>query len=141
MTPRREQIFAWIESELVGRSTAQEVERMPSSDPAKFPAFHIFDEGDEPDEDETGCDNRILTARIEGYVEGGNGAAAHAAANALYAEAIEILFVEPVLNGLAEEINQGSLKPAVANLASKRRIGFDLTLTIHYQTPRGEPEG
>ena len=140
MTAVREEIFAHIEACLAEAGIANEVERMPSSDPAKFPALHIFDEGDDPDEGEAGTARKLMTVRIEGYVETGNGREAHGEANQLYARIIELLFTEPVLGSFATEIEEGGLRPAVANLASKRRLGFDLTLLIYYATRRGEPQ-
>lgn len=137
--PVRERIFAAIESLLSAMPGVAEVERMPSSDPAAFPALHIFDNGDSPDPEEAGTSRWLMSVRIEGYVQGGDGPEAHAAANALYADVIEVLFVEPVLGGLATEIEQTGLRPSVANLARARRIGFDLPLSIYYATARGEP--
>lgn len=142
MTAIREQIFAAVAAALAAIDGVEEVERMPSGDPLAFPALHLFDNGDTRAEDgeEAGTTRWALQLGIDGYVKGGDGAAAHAAANALYASVIEALFVEPYLGGLVEEIEQGRLNIGVAERASARRVAFSLDLTIHYATRRGSPQ-
>lgn len=140
MTPVRERIFAAIEAALVAAGIASEIERMPSAGPTKFPALHIYDGGDSPDTGEAGTDRWAMSVEIEGTVEGGTGPEAHAAMNLLDAQVIQSLFVEPVLGGLATEIEADALRPLVAERASKRRLGFTRTLTIHYATRRGSPQ-
>ncbi|MGD9470616.1 MAG: hypothetical protein AB7G24_00795 [Novosphingobium sp.] len=136
----REQIFAAIETALAGVGGAAEVLRMPPGDPATFPAVHIFDEGQEPEEGEAGTERFALNVGIDGYVQQADGAAAHTAIHALYAAVIEALFPQPYLGGLVEEIDQGRLNVNVAERASKRRMAFSLDLTIHYATRRGSPQ-
>ena len=140
MTAVRELIFAAIEAALTQAGIAQEIERMPASGPSRFPALHIYDGGDSPETGEAGTDRWALSVEIEGTVEGGTGPEAHAAMNLLDAQAIEALFVEPVLGGLATEIEAGALRPLVAARASKRSVGFTRTLTIYYATRRGSPQ-
>lgn len=142
MTAIREQIFAAIETALVNAGIAREVERMPSGDPASFPALHIFDDGHGPEIGEAGTQRQALAVGIDGYVSGGDGSAAHAELNALYAGVIEALFPEPYLglNGLVEEIEEGGFRPTVAERANMRRMAFSLDLTIHYATRRGMPQ-
>lgn len=140
MTAIREQIFAAMEASLVAIPGVQEVERMPSGDPAAFNALHLFDNGDEPDEGEAGTHRFVMRVGIDGYVSGSGGAAAHAAANQLYAAVVEALFVEPVLGGLASEIDIDSLQVLVAERANARRVAFSLDLSIHYATRRGSPQ-
>jgi len=140
VTSVREQIFARIEWQLNAVYAAQEIERMPSSEPAAFPALHIFDGGDEPADGEAGTDRWAMSVEIEGTVEGGTGSEAHAAMNALDAKVIETLFAEPLLDGLVTEIEASSFKPQVVERASRRRLGFVRGLTIFYATRRGSPQ-
>jgi hypothetical protein len=140
VTAIREQIFAAIDARLEPLVTDGEYARMPSGDPSKFPALHLFDQDDAVDEGEAGTTHRVLSLGIDGYVQEPGGAAAHAAANALYAAAIEALFTEPVLGGLAHEITEQRVQFTVAERASKRRVAFSLDLTIHYATRRGSPQ-
>lgn len=138
MTAVRELIFAGIETALDG--AAEEVERMPSGDPSAWPALHIFDDGDRLVEGETSTDRWDLSLGIDGYVEGGSGAEAHAAINALYATVIERLYADHVLAGLVTEIQAEGVRFLVAERASKRRLAFSLDLTINYATRRGRPQ-
>ncbi len=118
---------------------AAEVELMPSGDPSRFPALQIFDEGDQPDEGEAGTSRWIMTLGIDGYVEGGVGSEALGALNELYADVVEALFAEPVLGGIATEIEITGFKPTVAERASARRMAFSSSLQIYYATRRGRP--
>ena len=140
MTAVREQIFAAIEAALAGAQIAEEIERMPASAPNRFPALHIYDGGDAPEIGEAGTDRWAMSVDIEGSVEGGTGPEAHAQMNQLDVKVIEALFVEPVLGGLATEIEAGALRPLVAERTAKRRLGFTRTLTIYYATRRGSPQ-
>ncbi|UAK24349.1 hypothetical protein [Sphingomonas nostoxanthinifaciens] len=139
MTALREQIFALIEERLGGIAGVSEVERMPSSDPVSFPALHIFDGGQAPDWDETGVTRYDMTVVVEGFLEASGGAEAHKALNALYVDVVTSLMTEPPLDGLAETIDEGGFRPAVAPLASVRRLGFSLTFQITFPTERGDP--
>ena len=140
MTAVREMIWSQIESQLMTAAIAQEIERMPSSNPSKFPALHLFDGGDESDLAEAGTDTWIMRVDIEGTVEGGTGSEAHASLNALDTSVIEIIFTEPLLGGLVTQIEAGSLKPMVAERASRRRLGFVRSILIHYATRHGSPQ-
>lgn len=140
MTAVREQILAAVDALLAAIDGVEEYERMPSGDPARFNCLHLFDMGDKPDTGEAGTHRFAMSIGIDGYVEGGSGAAASAASNALYAAVIEALFTEPVLGGFASEIQIESFRPTVAERASKRRIAFSLDLTIFYATRRGSPQ-
>lgn len=120
-------------------TTAQEVQLMPSGEPERFDALHIFDEGQSPVEGEVGTSRFAMSIGIDGYVSGGTGTDAAAALNSLYADTIEALFTEPVLDGLATEIAESGLKIMVVQRASARRLSFDLSLTVFYATQRGSP--
>lgn len=141
MTAIREQIFAEIETRLRAIEGVAEVARMPSGDPSRFPALHLFDQGHRPSDSgpENDAQLQALSVGIDGYVQGGDGSAAHAAVNALYADVIEALFPEPVLGGLAAEIEEMNFTVEVAERANARRLAFSLDLTIHYATRRGMP--
>lgn len=139
MTAVRELIIQRVVSLFSGTS-AQEIEQEPSGDPSRFPALQIYDLGHDPVLGEAGTERFILSIGIDGFVEGGSGAAARADRNALYAEVIEALFADGAFEGLAEEIEQGKLANSVADLASKRRLGFSLDIMIHFATARGAPQ-
>lgn len=140
MSAIRAQIFGKVDALLSPLAT--EYARMPSGDPAAFPCLYVFDNGDRPAEDgeEAGTQRKLLQIGIDGYVEGGSGAAAHDAAHALYASVIEALYAEPVLDGLASEITEVKLDMDVAVRASARRIAFSLDIEVHYATRRGMPQ-
>lgn len=114
-----------------------EVEVMPSGDPLSFRALHILDLGQSPGDDDSQGDRRILDLSIEGFVELGDGPAAHAALNALYADLIDALMPDPPLGGLAETIDEGAMQIVVATLADTRRMAFSLGFEIGFSTPRG----
>lgn len=142
MTAVREDIFAAIETRLRQIAGVAEVERMPSGDPSRFAALHVFDQGHRPSDSgqEAETQHQALGVQVVGFTQGGDGSAAHAELNALYAAVIEVLFAEPVLGGLATEIDENSFAPDVAFLANKRRLAFTLDLTINYATRRGMPQ-
>ena len=124
---------------LTGGTGASEVELMPSGEPEKFSALHIFDEGQDPEPGEVGTERFALSIGIDGYVSGGAGREALEALNNLYADTKEALFAEPVLGGLANEIEETSFRVHVTERASKRRLSFSLGLSVHYATQRGSP--
>lgn len=133
----REAIFAEVETRLRSLPSALEVERMASGDPSSYPALNIEDGGQNADnETEGGATRYDLTIAIEGYVSGGGGAEAHAAANALYGDVKKVLLSEPPLGGLAEEINEGGARFAVAILSNERRIGFVAEFIVRFVAPR-----
>ncbi|MEO1221582.1 MAG: hypothetical protein AAFY42_09585 [Pseudomonadota bacterium] len=135
----REQILAAVETLCGTVEGVAEVERMPSGDPASFPALHIFDQGDEPaqEEEETDTEAFWLQIGIDGYV---TESPASTAANALYAALKEILMAHPPIGGIAEEIRQGRLDMAVAERAKDHRLGFGVEFNILYRTRFGRPQ-
>lgn len=141
MTAVRERIFAAIEARLLAITdpAVAEVRRMPGGDPTQFPALFIFDQGDSiaKEEEETDTMAFVMSVGIDGFV---TGTAPHTAANALYAAAVEALFPQPVLDGLATEIRIVRLDMATAERAKDHRLGFGLELAIHYHTRFGEPQ-
>jgi hypothetical protein len=141
MTAVRERIFVEIEARLAAITSpaVQEVERMPPGDPTRFPALFIFDQGDRLAEEEEETDQMafVMSVGIDGFVAGD---APHTAANALYAAVVEALFPQPVLGGLATEIQIVRLDMAVAERAKDHRLGFGLELALHYHTRFGEPQ-
>lgn len=139
MVAVREVILQRVVTLLSGTS-AQQIEEEPSGDPSRFPALQIYDLGHDPVTGEAGTERFILSLGIDGFVEGGTGASARADRTALYAEVVEALFAEGAFDGLAEEIEQGKLANSVADLASKRRLGFSLDIMIHFATARGAPQ-
>ena len=137
--PAREQIFQVIDARLAPGVASYE--RQPSSDPAKFPARHVFDNGERPVGSESGATTRkTLTITVEGYVEGHSGAGAHAALNALHASTVALMMTEPPLGGLVETIEEArDLRVDVAELANKRRLGFSQDFEVTFSTVRGDP--
>ncbi len=117
-----------------------ETELMPSADPIIFPALHVFDPGHETDVTTApGVTRYDLTLTVEGYVEGEGGAAAHADLMTLYTETVAALITDPPLGGLAETIDEGAMRVAVAPLASARRLGFSLEINITFPASRSNP--
>ncbi|MCK0531453.1 hypothetical protein [Sphingobium agri] len=135
----RETIFAEIERRLNDIAGIQLVERMPSGDPDAFPCLSIFDGNQEVVEEGSAHTRHSLTVMLEGFVEGASGANVHAALSALYADAVVALITEPPLGGLAETISEAGMRVSVAELASKRRLGFGLDIQIEFSTQRGNP--
>lgn len=140
MTAAREAIFAKIEELLNAISGVNEVERMPSGDPAKFPALHIWDEGQRPEQAEAGVTEYGMTFNIDGYVQAAGGSAAHTALNALHSSMVQALVTEPPIGGLVDEITEGAMNVSIAPLASKRRLAFTAEFTVNFPTNRGNPD-
>lgn len=140
MTAVRHQIIMKALDLLQTAGIAQEVEVMPSADPAGFPALHLFDVGQEPTPGEAGTERFNLLLGIDGYVQQADGEEALAAINALYAGVIETLFPQPYFDGLVEEIDQGKLTVNIAERANARRLAFSLDLNLSYATRRGSPQ-
>lgn len=130
-------IFAEVETRLAAIAGVASVERMPSGDPDAFPALVIDDGGQSIEDAEAATTRYRLRLTIEGYVVGGEGAAAHDALSDLYADVIAVLMTEPPLGGLAETISEGDMRPAVTELADRRRLAFALDIDITFPTPRG----
>jgi hypothetical protein len=140
VTAKREAIFALIEQRLIALTSAVEVERMASGDPSAFPSLNIEDGTQKADpEMETGVTHYALTIAIEGFVAGGNGPEAHAAASALYVECVTALLTEPPLDGLAYRIEEGEARFAVALLSDERRIGFVCEFIVEFVADRLSP--
>jgi hypothetical protein len=139
MTAAREQIFAELDARLSAIEGVAEYERLPSGDPNRFPAVHLFEGGQSPAESEVGSSQKMLRVTVEGYVKGGSGTAAHAAMNALHAKVVSALMTDPPLGGLAETVVDSDLRVDVAELASVRRLGFAQDFDIQFATPWGDP--
>lgn len=137
----RGEIFEAIEARLraIEMPTIAEVELMPSGDPVSFPALAIYDDGQQLDTDDVTASWYSLGVMVEGFVETADGREAHAAMNELYAAVIRALLPEPPLDGLVETITEGAMRVSVADLASKRRLGFALDLTLTFPTRRDDP--
>jgi len=140
MTAKREAILAAIE-EALASTDAVEVEADPTGDPTRFPALCILDGGQQvvAGQGEVGQTRYNMTVVIEGYVEGGTNAAARAALNELYLQTVTALLVDPPLGGLATSIDERDLRIDVAELASKRRLAFALSLDIEFSARRESP--
>lgn len=140
MSTIREQIVAAFMLGLVDAG-AEELELMPSSDPASFPALHFIDEGQGRETDyEPGANRYRMAFTIEGFVEGTGGAAAHAALNALYSKTLSSVVRTADASDLIEEIEEGSMRIAVAPLANMHRLAFSHDFTVTFVTLRGKPD-
>jgi hypothetical protein len=137
------QIFAEIDERLAPAAIdgLKSYERMPSGDPAKFPALVVYDDGDDLAEQETGSTRLGLMVSVEGYMEGQGGAATHDAMLQLHAAVVAALCDDGGnLGGLVENIEiAGRRRVVVAQLANKRRIGFAQDFEITFATERGNP--
>lgn len=135
---QREIFFAAVEAAL-NTTDAVEVERMPSSDPASFPALHIIDDGQSIGETEAGATRYQISFSVEGFVQGEGGSAQHSALNDLHAQAVTVVMaligrVDPL-----ENIEEGDCRIAVAPLASQRRLAFAQDFVATVVTRRGHP--
>jgi len=140
MTAKREAIFAEIETRMRAIAGVGEVERMPSGDPTRWPAIGIEDGVQSADGNtEPGVNRYDLPVTISGFVEGGGGSTAHAAANELYRAVVAAMISDPPLGGLAEEVTEGDLRMQVAMLADRRRIGFELDFSITFVADKFNP--
>jgi len=117
----------------------KELEIMPSGDPAKFHALHIFYPGHDPSGEEPGATRYAANIEIVGFVENRDGAQAFADLAGLYAAAVASLLTEPPLGGIAETINEGSFRALTAPLANIRRLSFSLVLSLGFAAKRGDP--
>lgn len=129
----------------VAAAVAGSYERMPSGDPDTFPALEGYDHGDSPDEENDSGGTRLnLEVTVAGLVQGASGAAAHNALIDLHARTVKALCGDASANlgGVAgvESIEIfGRRRVDVAELASKRRLGFEQDFRIQYSTVRGDP--
>ncbi len=134
----RETIFAAIEAALAATG-AQEIERMPSSDPMDFDALHIMDDGQKEIEGEAGATRYALDISVDGFVEGAGGSAMHARLNALHAATVRaVIGLIPTVD-VIEHIEEGDLRVDVAEMASERRLAFSQDFIITFATRRGQP--
>lgn len=139
MSSIRAQAIADMEQRLGTVEGVAEVQVMPSGDPIDFPALHLFDDGHDPENSDAGGTRNAATPRVEGYIEEAGGAAAYAALDALYVATVKALITDPPLSGLAETIDEGSVRIFTAELASARRLSFALDLPITFSHRRGDP--
>jgi len=116
-----------------------EVEILPAGDPVSFNAIHLFDGGHRVVPHDAWTVGHDMTLIVEGYVEGAMGVDAHRELASLHAVCVAALVSEPPLGGLAETIDEGDLRIAVAPLASKPRLAFAADFQIGFATRRGDP--
>lgn len=136
MSAVREVIFAAIDTALA--LDVNEYERMPSGDPARFPARHVHDGGQQRVESEAQFSRYAMEVTVEGFVEGNGGAEAHAALNRLYADTVTRMLA--LIGGAGiEEIEEGDFRPAIAPLAASRRMAFSQDFRVTFATRRGDP--
>lgn len=136
MTAVRETI--WLAIDAAMTADVEEYERMPSGDPAKFPARHGSDSGQSTIEREAQNSRYSMDVTIEGFVQGQGGAVTHGQLNELYADTVKRMMAlsdHPAI----ESIEEGDFRPGVAPLASNRRLAFAQDFTIIFATRRGDP--
>lgn len=140
MTAVRETILQAVEAAIIA-THADEVERMPSGDPASFPAVHIYDDGQGDDAPaEAGTVQYTMELQLEGFVERAGGSAAAGELNALYAAVVKaIMALEDPALGIVDIVER-RMRVKVAPLASARRLAFELDFDITFVTRRGDPE-
>ena len=141
MTAKRESLLVAIEEALTTGTDAIEVIVDPAGDPSSFPALCIVDGGQRVAEGqgEVGQTRYIMAVIVEGYVEGGTNAAARSSLNDLYLQTVAALLVDPPLGGLADRLDERDLRIDVAELASKRRLAFALSIEIEFSARRESP--
>lgn len=118
---------------------AAEVELMPSADPVEFDAIHLFDDGQGIGDAQAMTTQYDMRLRIECYFEQAGQGAAYLALNDRYAQVVAAMMAEPPMGGLAETIEEGSLRIGVASLASKPRLYFAVDFDISFATRRMDP--
>ena len=133
----RDLILAAVVAAIEG--LAPEIEIEPAGDPSVFPSIGIFDNGHIVIEREAFATRREMALLIEGYVDGGDGAAPTAERNALAAAIVTALLADETLGGVAELVDDGDLRNSTAVLASQRRLGFAQDFAIQFTTSRANP--
>jgi len=138
------QIFGEIDARLLDVVAARNgsYERMPSGDPDIFPALELFDEGDQPAEQESAATRLDLEVTVRGYMEGHGGAATHDAMIELHADTVKAMCGDVASNlaGLVENIEiVGQRQVAVSTLSDTRRLAFAQAFLITFATVRGDP--
>lgn len=136
----REQICAALETEFQTGTDAQEVEWLPSGDPVKFPALHLYDMGqsDEPNQ-EAGTQRYRLKLSLDGFVSSAGGSEARKLLNKLYGQVVTVVMTFADNSTHIEEAVERNMSVTVAKFASTRRLVFSLDFEFVYATRRGDP--
>ena len=134
-----DQIDAAIAAALATVSGNPEIEIEPAGDPSRFPALGVYGGNWHPIEYETDLIRWQTTLYVEGYVQGGGGAAPTAERNALHAEALAAIMTSETLAGLVELVEPGDLQRSTAMLADQRRLSFGQDFSIQFITSRTNP--
>lgn len=137
-TPERQLVLNWLANQLQGVVGSDgEFDLNPSGEPSRFPAIFIEEsDQDADDATEPGATRYVLSFGIEGYVAGGGSLAATADRSALYAAALAACVDETAWPDCIEEVHEGGMRLATATLAEKRRLGFNLTIAVHFVVSR-----
>lgn len=139
MTTLADDIDAAISAALATVPGDPEIEVEPAGDPSRFPALGVYNGGWRPLEREAGLIRWEMTLFVEGFVQGGGGAAPTAARNALHAAAVAAIMADETLGGLVELIDLGDLNKSSAVMASQRRLSFGQDFLIQFTTSRTNP--
>jgi hypothetical protein len=138
MTVVRDDIMTDVETCLAGKAT--EIEVMPEGNPSRFPALHIYDDGDGAQQrTETGTHRQAMKLTIEGFIEQEGGREALAELNALYAAAVKAIFEMADASPLIEEAVQGDMRINRPFLGDRRRLAFSADIPLIFPTLRGDP--
>lgn len=137
----RETILADIAARLAAiPGLGEPVARESSGDPTAFPALFLTEGPQESLPGDAQASRYRMAVLIEGYVKGGDGPAAAAARNTLYAAATAAIMADGLnLDGAVEDIQEVRFRPSVAELSNARRLAFELELEIQFSTRRGNP--
>jgi hypothetical protein len=140
MIAKCEAISEEIFTRLCAIPSVAEVTSEATGDPSSFPALNTVegvmqaDNGTEP-----GATRYSVTISVEGYVEGSDGLEARTARNALYLEVIRAMIDDTMLDGLAEELSEGTTRRTTAYLSNQNRLGFIIEFTVQFVAASANP--
>jgi hypothetical protein len=140
MIAKCEAISAEIERRLLAISLAEEVTSEATGDPSSFPSLNTVEGVMEADNGtEPGATRYTVKISVEGYVEGSAGLEARTSRNALYLEVVRALIDDTYLNGLAEEMAEGTTRRTTAYLSNQERLGFVTEFTVQFVAASANP--
>jgi len=134
-----DQIDAAIAAALANVSGDPEIEIEPAGDPSRFPALGVYGGDWQAIEYEADRIRWEMLLYVEGYVQGGGGAAPTAERNALHAETVSAIMSDATLAALVELIDPGDVRRSTALLADQRRLSFGQDFKIQFTTSRTNP--
>lgn len=139
MTTVADTIDAAFASALATVGGNPEIEIEPAGDPSRFPALEVYGGDWQVEEREADLIRWSMTVTVEGFVEGGGGAAPTQKRNALHADVVEKIMTDQALAGLVEIIEPGDVRRSHATLSNKRRLNFAQDFYVQFTTSRTNP--